>query len=976
MALQKSKFFCLFFIFIFSFGSISAQNSNPLIASDFELQREWVDSIYNQMTIEEKVGQLFMVQVASNQPKSETEKINKLITELHIGGVIFSTGGPQRQVKLTNEYQELSKVPLLVGMDAEWGLAMRMDSTIAFPWNMTLGAIKDNALIEEVGAAIARNAKRIGVHINFAPVVDINTNPENPIIGNRSFGENRRIVTEKALAFIRGMQRENVLSSAKHFPGHGDTSTDSHKTLPTISFSKERIDSIELYPYRKLIASGLSSVMVGHLNVPALENKANLPSSLSKKIVTGLLKEQMNFNGLIITDALAMKGVSQNTEAGAVSLAAFLAGNDLLLMPLDVEKSIQTLVDAFQAGLFPEERLKHSVRKILFAKFKVGLSHFEPIDRNYLYEELNSVKEELLYHKLMENALTVIKNDRAIIPIKDLQTKKIAYLHFGDADGNPFLEQLRKYTEVDLVKADHLDGMLEKLEKYNLVVIGFHKSNESPYISYKFTDKELVWLYEIARKNEVIFSVFTRPYALLDIKPSSNFDGIIMGYQNSEVAQEKAAQLIFGAIQAKGTLPVSLGPEFPAGTGYLTEDLQRLSYGLPESVGVNSYKLKKIDSLINLTIHEKMSPGVQVLVARKGKVIYNSSAGFHTYEKKIPVSDEDVYDLASLTKILGTLPLVMELVEENELDLDSTLSEMLPGFKNSNKKDITLKQMLSHYARLQPWIPFHRITFDKETGKPSKRYYRNQSSRGYNTKVAEDLFIRNDIRDTIVKIIKDSDLRREKEYKYSDLPFYLLKVYLEKTYGTSLDYLTQDHFYKPLGANRTTYLPLNHFPKDQIIPTEADKTWRNQLLQGYVHDEGAAILGGIGGHAGMFSNANDVAKIMQMYLNGGKYGGKRYFKPETIKKFNTRYYEDQDVRRGVGFDKPQLKGTGPTCNCVSMSSFGHSGFTGTLTWADPEEEIVYVFLSNKIHPSAQNKKLNRADIRKEIQKVIYDAINF
>ncbi|HET8752757.1 MAG TPA: glycoside hydrolase family 3 N-terminal domain-containing protein, partial [Salinimicrobium sp.] len=905
-----------------------------------------------------------------------TDKIKKLISELHIGGVIFSTGGPQRQVKLTNEYQELSEVPLLIGMDAEWGLAMRLDSTAAFPWNMTLGAIKDTALIEEVGAAIARNAKRIGVHINFAPVVDINTNPENPIIGNRSFGEDRINVTDKALAFIRGMQRENVLSSAKHFPGHGDTSTDSHKALPSISFSKERIDSVELYPYRKLIANGLSGVMVGHLNVPALEKKANLPSSLSKKIVTGLLKEQMNFNGLIITDALAMKGVSQNSKPGAVSLAAFLAGNDLLLMPLDVEKSIQTLVGAFKSGLFPEERLKHSVRKILFAKYKVGLSHFEPVDASYLYEELNSVKEELLYHKLIENAITVIKNDKAIIPIRNLEIKKIAYLHFGDADGNAFLDQLRKYTSVDHVKADHLDEMLEKLEKYNLVVIGFHKSNESPWAEYKFTEKELVWLYEIARKNEVILNVFTRPYALLDLNTSANFDGILMGYQNSEVAQEKAAQILFGALQAKGTLPVSLGPDFPAGTGYLTEDLQRLSYGLPESVGVNSYKLSKIDSLIQLTIKEKMSPGVQVLVARKGKVIYNNSAGYHTYNKEIPVSDEDVYDLASLTKILGTLPLVMELVEKNELDLDSTLSQILPSFKNSNKEDITLRQMLSHYARLQPWIPFHRSTFDKDTGKPSKRYYRNQSSRGYNTKVAEDLFIRNDIRDSIVKIIKDSELLTQQEYRYSDLPYYLLKVYLEKTYGTSLDYLTQNHFYESLGANRTTYLPLNHFPKDQIVPTEDDKSWRNQLLQGYVHDEGAAILGGIGGHAGIFSNANDVAKIMQMYINGGKYGGKRYFQPETIKKFNTRYYKGQDVRRGVGFDKRQLEGSGPICPCVSMSSFGHSGFTGTLTWADPEEEIVYVFLSNKIHPSPQNKKLNREDIRKEIQKVIYDAIDY
>ncbi|HET8854960.1 MAG TPA: glycoside hydrolase family 3 N-terminal domain-containing protein [Salinimicrobium sp.] len=957
---------------------MTGQESSPLITPDFEFQRNWADSLYSTMSLEEKVGQLFMVSVSSEDPREVKEETVRKITQYHLGGIIFSTGSPVSQAKLTNYFQQKSKIPLLIGMDAEWGLAMRLDSTFAFPWNMTLGAVQDSTLIEETGAAIAKNLKRMGVHINFAPVADINTNPENPIIGNRSFGQSRINVAEKTLAFVQGMQRENVLSTAKHFPGHGDTSIDSHESLPTVGFSKSRLDSIELYPYRRLIAAGIPAVMVGHLNVPALSREKNIPATLSREIVTGILKEDLSFNGLIITDALAMKGASEGLEAGEAALKAFLSGNDILLMPGDLSMATQKIIEAYKKGKITEERLKHSVRKILFAKYMVGLEHYQPVDLNYLYEDLNSIENKVLFHKLAENALTVIKNDRGVLPVEDLEIKKVAYVHFGDSSGEAFYRQLKKYAPVDKIEAQHLNVMLEKLEDYNLVIIGFHKSNESPWSDYQFSEKELAWLYEIARKNKVILNIFTSPYALLDINAVTNFDGIVVGYQNHPVIQQKAAQLIFGAITARGKLPVSIGDNFPVGTGYYTKDLHRLSYGLPESVGMNSYKLRKIDSLLALAIEEKMTPGMQVVVARDGKIIYERSAGYHTYEKEIEVAPTDLYDLASLTKILATLPLVMELVEKNELDLDSTLAELFPSFRGSNKADVTIKQMLSHYARFKSWIPFYRYTLDSETGEPSNGYYRSKSTPGFNTKVAEEMYIRNDIRDTIVKIIRESPLEREYRYQYSDLPFYLLKDYLERTYGTSLHYLTMEHFYQPLGANHTTYLPLNYFPPQQIVPTEDDKDWRDQLLIGYVHDEGAAMLGGIGGQAGLFSNANDVAKIMQMYLNGGHYGGKRYFQEETINKFNTRYYADQDVRRGIGFDKPQLDGDGtwPTWSGISQESFGHSGFTGTYTWADPQEEIVYVFLSNRIHPTPTNKELSREDIRIRIQEAIYEAIDY
>ncbi|MCB7480208.1 glycoside hydrolase family 3 N-terminal domain-containing protein [Christiangramia sediminis] len=964
---------CIFFLFI-SFQGI-AQTKSPLFAEDYPQQKKWVDSVYDSMNLKEKVGQLFMASIWSKN-ENEADSIRKQIQENHIGGLIFSKGGPVKQAQLTNEFQEMSKVPLLVGMDAEWGLAMRLDSTFALPWNMTLGAIQNNTLIEQAGAAISKHTRRLGVHFNFAPVVDINTNPENPIIGNRSFGEDKINVTEKAMAFMNGMHREGVLSSAKHFPGHGDTDSDSHKTLPTVNFSAERIDDVELYPYKELIPNGLSSVMVAHLNVPALEAQDGKPASLSETIISDILKKNMGFNGLIFTDALDMKGVAKDKEPGEVDLDAFMAGNDVLLMSEDIGKAAASIIEAVNSGLVSEKRLELSVKKILYAKYKAGLHKFQPINTNFLIEELYTSRDEALLEKLYENAITLVKNNKAVVPVKNLEKQRIAYVNFGDDDGSSFLNQMKKYAEVDWVKAAKLPELLEKLEEYNYVVIGFHKSNSSPWASYKFSDKELVWLHEIARKNKTVLSLFTRPYALIDVKSFANLEGIIVGYQNHPVAQRKAAQVLFGALDAKGRLPVSIKDEFPVGTGFNTNNIKRLSYGTPESVGMNSSKLKKIDSIINFAINKEMTPGAQILIARKGKVIYEKNFGFQTYEKDFPVSDTTVYDLASLTKILATLPLVMELDEKEVLNFDTKLGELIPSFKNSNKKNIRLQDMLMHYAKLQAWIPFYISTLDPRTKQLSDLYYSDVPSEVFNTQVADKMYIRRDIGDTILNTIRDSDLERSLNYKYSDLPFYILKYYLEAYYDTSLQNITQEHIYKKLGANYTGYLPRTRFDSLQIAPTENDQLWRKQVVRGYVHDQGAAMQGGIGGHAGLFSTANDVAKIMQTYLNGGSYGGDKFLNKETIEKYNTCYYCEDDVRRGVGFDKPQLKDVGPTCNCVSMMSFGHSGFTGTFAWADPEEEIVYVFLSNRTYPDSNNRKLIREDIRSEIQKVIYESIDF
>lgn len=961
-------------IFLFTAAGYG-QQIDPLLTSDFKNQEKWVDSIMDKLKLKQKIGQLFMIQAYSNKDKKHTQEIKKTIKKYRIGGLIFMQGTPEKQAELTNEFQATSKIPLLIALDGEWGLNMRLKNAFRYPWNMTLGAIQNNELIEQFGEQVGKHCKRIGININFAPVVDINTNPGNPIIGNRSFGENKYNVTEKAAAFIKGMQNTGVLANAKHFPGHGDTSTDSHKTLPFLDFSIKRLDSIELYPYKQLFKTNLTSVMIAHLSVPSLEPEKGVPTSISHKVVTELLKEKMGFNGLVFTDALNMKGAANFAKPGDIDLAAFEAGNDMLLIPEDIEGAVKKIKKAIRKKKISKERLNHSVKKILKAKYWAGLNHFIPIKINGIQDDIITIKDELLYRNLMKEAITVVKNDYEILPIKELANNKIAYVKLGDSDNLNFINTLKKYTEIDLVEDENLSDLLQKLKLYDTVIIGYHKSNETPWKSFKMSAEELTWLQEITKNHKIILAVFASPYTLLDIPNFDAIDAVMVSYQNSKISQEISAQIIFGAIEAKGKLPVSIKKIFPEGTGINTLNLRRLSYSIPEEVGMSSKLLEKIDSVTKIVVDSLMAPGGQVLVARNGVVIYHKSFGFQTYDKKQEVKLTDLYDLASVTKIVGGLPMIMKSEETGLLNLNSTLGEMLPYLKGTNKDTVTLKEVLSHTGKIKTWIPFYLKTIDSVTKQPLPNLYRSTKTKEFSIKVAENLYLLSSYKDSIYKIIAEAPQYKENGYRYSDLPSYLYEKYIKETYSQTLDKLNDSMFYKPLGATSITYNPLKKFNIQVVAPTEIDDYYRHQQLKGYVHDMGAAMMDGVSGHAGLFANSNDLAKMMQMYLQGGYYGGKRYFESKTIDKFNHRYYENDSIRRGLGFDKPNLDPKiSAASKFASANSFGHSGFTGTYTWVDPDNGILYVFLSNRVFPTMNNNKLGNQNIRTEIHNLIYEAI--
>lgn len=965
----------LFAVAVFSFFTPD-NGSNPVFSN---VSGHWADSVFKTLTPDERIAQLFMVAAYSNKDKQHVKEIKKLVDQYKIGGLIFFQGGPARQAYLANCYQSCSKVPLFMAMDAEWGLAMRLDSTVKFPRQMTLGAMQDDSLVYQMGREIARECKRLGMQINFAPVVDINNNPLNPVISNRSFGENKLNVTRKAMMYMKGMQDEGVLANAKHFPGHGDTESDSHKTLPVIKASRARLDTLELYPFKELFANGLASIMVAHLSIPALDTTPNQASTLTKRIVTGLLKDTLGFRGLVFTDALNMKGVSKFYQPGEVELKALLAGNDVLLFAEDVPTAITEIKAAIARGEISQEEVDSRCLKILKAKEWAGLNHYHKIKLKNLTEDLNTPAADLLNRKLTEASLTLLQNKNELLPLMQLEKKRLASLSLGYDQPTIFQQTLSNYAPVDHFQLDKnakqavADSILKQLDGYDPIIVQLNNTNNRPDKDFGLTALAASVLNQLIAKHKVIVNVAANPYILSKMDSLKYADAVIMSYEDNDYSQSYSAQLIFGGIAASGRLPVNASNYFTLGMGVDTKTI-RFKYTVPEELGVDAKKLAKIDSIALKGIKDKIYPGCQILVAKNGNVIYQKSFGYHTYEDKIPVKNDDLYDLASITKIAATTISLMKLKDELTIDLNEKLGTYLPQLKGSNKQDIGLREMLTHQAGLKDWIPFWMHTVNKD-GTYKEGIYNTTPNDYYTKRVAEGLYINKNYEDTIYKEIIESPVKEKGKYVYSDLGYYFLKKIIENKTNEPLNIYVQHSFYEPLGLTTMGYKPLAKFDKKRIVPTEFDAKFRKQLIYGDVHDQGAAMLGGVGGHAGLFSDANDLAVLMQLFMNKGEYGGERYIDTATVSEF-TRCQYCKDNRRAIGFDKPEMNPDkdSPVCGCVSYLSFGHTGFTGTLAWADPANQLVYIFLSNRVYPNADDNKLAKSGIRTKIQEVIYDVV--
>ncbi|CAG4988170.1 Putative D-alanyl-D-alanine carboxypeptidase [Dyadobacter sp. CECT 9275] len=946
-------------------------------------EAEWVDSTLKSLTLDEKIGQLFMVATFSNRDESHYKYVEKLISEYHIGGLIFFQGGPLAQAQLTNRYQAQSPVPLFIGIDGEWGLGMRLDSTITFPKQMVLGAIPDNRLIYRMGADIGQQCRRLGIHINFAPVSDINSNPNNPVIGVRSFGEDRENVSRKAVAYMKGLQHNRVIATAKHFPGHGDTDADSHFTLPVLTHSPEQLSEVDLYPYRRMIADSLMGVLSGHLYIPSLDNTPQLASSLSEKVINGLLRKDLGFRGLVFTDAMNMRGVLKTGRAADVNLKALVAGNDVLLYPENVGETVTRIKDAVAQRLISEKIIDDKVKRILQAKYWAGLNQYKPVDITNLYTDLNRDESKKLYRELCEASVTVVRNDNQILPLQTSGDVKIATVSLGGGSNfifqkmMAFYKTVRPFTFYDgPANQEEITEMLGYLQPYNVVVVDVHGISSNPRKYYGITSETASFVTQLRQQGKkVILCLFGSPYS---IQYFPETDALICANQDGTEQQEIVPQIIFGALSSEGKLPVSVS-SYQTGAGFETETVNRMAIGTPESVGMSSVMLKNIDNIATAAIADHVFPGCQILVARKGKIVYDKQFGGLDYRMPDRVNSETIYDLASLTKVSATLQAIMLLYDRKQIGLEEKASRYLPELLGTNKENMTIRDLLLHRSGLLSFYPSLWERTKTAAGGLLPEYYSSRQDSIYNLQVAPKLFAKEALRDSVWKWVVKSPLNNKKErsggygFLYSDLGFLTLQKVVERITGIPLDTFVAVNIYEPLGLSYLGFNPLRRFPSRQIAPTEQDYRYRGQLLQGTVHDQMAAEVGGVSGHAGLFGTARDLAVLYQMNLWKGSYGGSNIFQPGTVPLFSRIY--DEAHHRGLGWDKAPSDGNSSYVSpMASVNSFGHTGFTGAMVWVDPEEDLIFIFLSNRVYPDPENTLINTQRIRRRIHDVAYSSI--
>ncbi|MBR7722211.1 glycoside hydrolase family 3 N-terminal domain-containing protein [Hymenobacter properus] len=963
---------------LLSFSEVKKLPADPFTNTPAEVA--WVDSVFNSLTPEQRLGQFFMVAAYSNKDRSHVERIERLVRNQNIGGVMFMQGGPKRQALMANRLQAAAKVPLLMAMDAEWGLDMRLDSSAHFAKQMTLGAMDDPKYVYQMGQDIARKMRALGVHIDFAPVLDVNSNPGNPVIGNRSFGEDQNRVATLGSQYLKGLQDNKVMAVAKHFPGHGDTDTDSHVALPVINTDLARLTKVDLVPFQQSFEDGIMGVMVAHLYMPLFDTTNAKTTTLSRALVTDLLKDKMGFKGLVFTDALNMKSVSKLYKDGELDAMALAAGNDILLFSEDVPSALLRIREAVAAGTLRQEDLDLRVKKILRAKYWAGLANYKPVNLATLRDSLNLPKSKVLAQEIFEHAVTVVKNEDKLLPFQRLDTLRMAAITIGTQPEGPYATIFNKYQPgpvyavPDRYAPDSTFARIgSRLNGYNVVVVSLHAMNNTPSHNYGIGDGALKFIKQLQanKRFKTVVVAMGNAYSLKFLEGART---LVCGYEDHYAAQIVVPQVLFGALPARGKLPVTVSPTMPVATGIATPDLHRLRYAVPESQGLSSRVLAQIDNIALESQTYAAAPGCQVLVAKNGTVVFDQSYGYCTYDESQPVTSSTLYDLASVTKVAGTLQAVMYLKDQGKLNIEEKVSAYLPELARTNKREMTIRDVLLHQAGLKPGIPTWERTMRDGQLKPTfyasirSDDFPNEVAPGeYSTKAADDSVWAWTMRSSLLPKVKG-----RYPTEYSDLSFIVMKRVCEKILNQPIENFLEANFYRPLGLGSMTYNPLQRFPKSCIAPTEKDTYYRREQLQGTVHDQTAALVGGVGGHAGLFATANDLAVLMQMNLQNGNYGGTRYFQNPVVSEFAR---PQNGGRRGLGWDHGDpSKPEGPTSNLSPASTFGHTGFTGTCVWMDPDNQILYVFLSNRVYPDAGNNKLRQYNIRTRIHEVIYKSL--
>jgi beta-glucosidase-like glycosyl hydrolase/CubicO group peptidase (beta-lactamase class C family) len=954
------KKFLLPFVFLFTQLIAVAQYKSNLNV------QQWTDSVFKSLSDDEKIAQLMVIRAFSTKP-DDIAKIADLIKTYNVGALCFFQGGPIRQATATNYYQSIAKTPLLVTIDGEWGLGMRLDSVTKYPYQLTLGALPDPSLIYQMGIAVGEQCKRIGVQVNFAPVVDINNNPNNPVIGFRSFGEDKNKVTQFGLAYMKGMQDAGIMACAKHFPGHGDVDVDSHLDLPVINKSMDQLDSLELVPFKALFNAGVGSVMIAHLYIPAIDNTANTATSLSKNNVTDLLRNKLGYQGLTFTDALEMKGVAKYWPGGEAAVQALIAGNDMLCLPESVPDAIDAIKKAISQKRLTWDDINNKVKKILLSKYDLGLSQWKPVDTTNLVNDLNQ-KTNAICYEVAKKTITVL-NGSSILPES---AAKIAYVGIGALQPNLLSERLKEDRNADCYFISYTDSVsnatrvLDSISngKYDAVVIGIHGFTLRPSNNYGITDTVMQLWNQLQAMNSVTL-VFGNVLATKNFCAAKN---LIACYQDDDITQQVAADLLEGTISTEGTLPVSVC-EYKYGAGIMQK-------AVPVKLTIEQNKFAAVDSIAEDAISQKAFPGCVILAAHNGEIVYHKAFGSYKYEPSPAMNFGSIFDLASVTKVSATNISIMRLYDEGKIDLNKTLGDYLPWTKGTDKAHLKIHDILLHQAGLIAFIPFYREVVDTATGLPDPAVFSDKQKPGFTVRVAENVYLRNDWEDTMFHRILKSKLGPTGKYVYSDNDFIFLGKIVEALTGMTLDQYVQKTFYNKMGLETTGFKPRNRFPVNRMVPTETDEYFRHQTIQGDVHDEGASMFGGVAGHAGLFSDAYDLAMLYQMLANGGAINGERFINSETIKLFSA--YHSEVSRRGYGFDKPEKdnatrKEPYPS-SLASPETFGHTGFTGTCVWVDPKYNIVYVFLCNRVYPTRNDNKLLRMNIRGKIQDAIYRAL--